>query len=133
MQTKAVGRLALLASLLAAAVQPTHAGQDVRTLAQAYNMSGQALFQELARKPGNIVISPYSIGAAMAMARAGARGETERQMTKVLKHNLALPATDAANAALLAILDGYGKTSEPGQCPDGAPKAKQCVGQQIAP
>src|SRR5262249_61249443 len=107
MQTKAVGRLALLASLLAAAVQPTHAGQDVRTLAQAYNTSGQALFQELALKPGNIVISPYSIGAAMAMARAGARGETERQMTNVLKHNLPLPASVAANAALLAILDRY--------------------------
>jgi serpin B len=82
-------------------------------LTEAYNASGQALFRELARKPGNIVISPYSIGTAMAMARAGARGETALQMTKVLGHTLPLGATDSANAALLAKLAGYAKTSEP--------------------
>ena len=121
MQTRAAGRWAAIASLAAVAVQSTAAfGQDVRDLTKAYNASGQALFQELARTPGNIVISPYSIGAAMAMARAGARGETERQMTQVLKHSLPLAETDSANAALLALLNGYDRTSEPGYCPQGA-------------
>jgi serpin B len=95
-------------------------GQDVRALTKAYNASGQALFEVLARTPGNIVISPYSIGAAMAMARAGARGETERQMAKVLKHALPPEATDAANAALLASLNAYDRSAQPGFCPQDA-------------
>src|SRR5262245_12697950 len=121
MQTRATGRWTALASLMAVAVQSTAAfGQDVRALTKTYNASGQALFQELARTPGNIVISPYSIGAAMAMTRAGARGETERQMTLVLKHSLPLAETDSANAALLALLNGYDRISKPGYCPQGA-------------
>jgi serpin B len=47
------------------------------------------------------------------MARAGARGETERQMARALAHTLPPAATDSANAELLAILAGYGRTSEP--------------------
>ena len=113
MRAKGIGLWVVLAPLLAAGLDPADAvGADVRALTAAYNASGQALFQELATKPGNIVLSPYSIGSAMAMARAGARGQTERQMTTVLKHTLALEATDAANAALLTILDGYGKSAD---------------------
>jgi serpin B len=80
---------------------------NVPALTAAYNASAQALYAELAREPGNIVLSPYSIGSAMAMARTGARGETETQMTAVLKHTLAREATDAANAALLKMLNRY--------------------------
>jgi serpin B len=113
MQMRGIGRWAAIAAFLAAGLYPAAAGaEDVRALTAAYNASGQALFQELAAKPGNIVLSPYSIGSAMAMARAGARGDTERQMTTALKHTLALGATDAANAALLAILDGYAKSTD---------------------
>ena len=36
-------------------------------------------------------VSPYSIGTAMAMALAGARGETEREMIAVLKQRLSRP------------------------------------------
>ena len=53
---------------------------DVQALTRAYNASGQALFREFSAGPGNIVFSPYSIGTAMAMVLAGARGETEREM-----------------------------------------------------
>jgi serpin B len=113
MRVKGVRLWTMLAPLLAAGLHPApSAAADVHGLTAAYNASGQALFEELARAPGNIVISPYSIGSAMAMARAGARGETERQITAVLKHTLALKATDAASAALLTILDGYGKSSD---------------------
>src|SRR5262245_53514929 len=108
MQIGAVGRWATLSPLLVVAVLSTPGfAQDVRALTKAYNASGQALFQELARTPGNIVVSPYSIGTAMAMARAGARGDTERQMTKALKHTLPQAGTDKANAALLATFAGY--------------------------
>src|SRR5262245_43816805 len=121
MQTRAVGRWAAFSPLLVVAGLSTPAlAQDVRALTKAYNASGQALFQELARTPGNIVVSPYSIGAAMAMARAGARGDTERQMTKALKHTLPQAATDKANAAVLATFAGYDRASKPGYCPQGA-------------
>src|SRR5262245_42040211 len=120
MQTRAVGRWATLSPLLVVAVLSTPGfAQDVRALTKAYNASGQALFQELARTPGNIVVSPYSIGTAMAMARAGARGDTERQMTKTLKHTLPPAATDKANAALLATFAGYDRASKPGLWPPG--------------
>jgi serpin B len=99
---------AAIASLLAGSSPAAHAGSvDVPALTAAYNASGQALYAELARAPGNIVLSPYSIGSAMAMARTGARGETETQMTAVLRHTLAREAADAANAALLNMLNRY--------------------------
>jgi serpin B len=47
------------------------------TLTDAYNTSGQELLRRLSDSPGNIVLSPYSIGSAMSMALSGARGETE--------------------------------------------------------
>lgn len=121
MHFRAVARWAALFPLFVVAIHSRPAlAQDVRALTKAYNATGQALFQELARTPGNIVVSPYSIGTAMAMARAGARGDTERQMTKALKHTLPLPATDKANAALLATFAGYDRTSNAGYCPQGA-------------
>ena len=68
-------------TLLAALMPPGAAAQGpTRALTDAYNTSGQELFRQLAAAPGNIVMSPYSIGTAMAMALAGARGETAQEM-----------------------------------------------------
>src|SRR5512141_2988653 len=62
---------------------------NANALTAAYNASGQDLFKRFAATPGNIVFSPYSIGTAMAMALAGARGDTEREMIRALRHRLA--------------------------------------------
>ncbi len=43
-----------------------------------------ALFAKLRAGEGNLFFSPYSISTALAMTYAGARGETETQMVKVL-------------------------------------------------
>ena len=43
-----------------------------------------ALYGGLCGKKGNLFVSPYSISAALAMTRQGARGETARQMDEVL-------------------------------------------------
>src|SRR6266511_2271422 len=83
-------------------------GGKVEALVAAYNASGQELFRTFAAAPGNIVFSPYSIGAAMAMALAGARSETEREMAVALKHRLARAEIADANAGALAILNGHG-------------------------
>jgi serpin B len=86
------------------AVLPAAAQGDSRALTQAYNRSGHELFQAMAAAPGNVVLSPLSIGTAMAMVLAGARGETEAEMRKVLRHTLSGKEIGAANADAIASL-----------------------------
>jgi serpin B len=92
-------------------------GASVRALTAAYDASAHDLFTTFAAKPGNIVFSPYSVGTAMAMALAGARGETEREMARVLRHTLPRESIDQANARLLATLNGYDMSAAPVTCP----------------
>lgn len=94
--------LVMLAALIASPLTPaaTHAEPASAGLVRSYNQSGLALFAKLAATPGNLVISPYSIGTAMAMAHAGARGPTELQMAKALDYTLERQMIPAANRAL---------------------------------
>jgi serpin B len=46
------------------------------------------LYQELRTNEGNLFYSPYSISAALAMAFAGARGDTEQEMIETLAFSL---------------------------------------------
>jgi serpin B len=57
------------------------------------------LHRRLATRPGNLCYSPYSISITFAMAWAGARGETARQLRDAL-HLLEGPATPAGFAEL---------------------------------
>jgi serpin B len=62
------------------------------------------LYHRLRGEEDNIIYSPYSISLAMAMAFAGARGETEQQMAEALHYYL--PQDDlhpAFNALDLAL------------------------------
>jgi serpin B len=96
-------------------------------LTDAYNASGLALFHELSGKSGNIVLSPFSVGTAMAMALSGARGETAQEMAGVLKQSLDLSTLEAANAAVLSGLRAYDKSALPPKCPPGmAPSGSRC-------
>jgi serpin B len=90
-----------------------------RALTDAYNASGLALFKQLSGSPGNIVLSPFSIGTAMAMALSGARGETEREMAGVLEQRLDRTAMEAANVALMSALHRYDQSAVPPKCPPG--------------
>ncbi|MET0277514.1 MAG: serpin family protein [Pseudorhodoplanes sp.] len=112
----ATSALSLVAVPAAAAEMP---------LVKAYNQSGLELFRIFAEQPGNIVFSPYSIGSAMAMALSGARGETQADMLKALRHSLPASEIDAANAKALAALLGEGEAGA--KCPDGFKlNAAQC-------
>jgi serpin B len=71
-----------------------------QALATSFNRSGLALFAQLAVKPGNIVMSPYSAGAAMAMIFSGARGATRAEIARMLGF-AAAPAKVAAAAGRL--------------------------------
>jgi serpin B len=53
---------------------------------------------------GNLVFSPISISAALAMTYAGARGETEKQMANVLHFQLPQGQLHPAFSALLSSL-----------------------------
>jgi serpin B len=91
-------------------------GNDVASLTTGYNACGRGLFSEFAKKPGNFIFSPFSIGTAMAMALSGARGKTEEELLKVLKQNLSRPQIEAASQKALATLQAYDTTSSPEFC-----------------
>ena len=78
-------------------------------LAGDFNALGASLYERLASNDGNIVLSPLSIGTALAMALSGARGETEREMRDALGIALDRAAMDAASGALIAALCGYNR------------------------
>jgi serpin B len=120
MTTAGIPLAAVVGMVVALQIPPSAAAQsDPRALAQAYNASGSELFRQLAGAPGNIVLSPLSIGTAMAMALSGARGETEHEMASVLKQRLDRPAIEAANGALRSLLHAYDKSAIPPKCPQG--------------
>ncbi len=77
----------LLAVSFASAAEPTapcEASGSCRSFAQANDAFAVRLYEELARKPGNLFFSPYSVSNALAMARAGARGDTATEIDRTL-------------------------------------------------
>jgi serpin B len=69
----------------AAAATTTPVGQDTSApAAKAIAALGTDLYRELAREKASFVFSPYSVEVALAMARAGAAGQTADQMDTVL-------------------------------------------------
>jgi serpin B len=71
------------------------AAQDVRAAMDAFSAD---LYKVLAREQGNLVLSPYSVAAALAMTRAGAVGETQKQMDAVLHVALSKDLSAGFNA-----------------------------------
>ena len=57
---------------------------ELTDLAHGNNALAFGLYQELREEDGNLFYSPYSISLALAMTYAGARGETERQISNTL-------------------------------------------------
>jgi len=77
------------------------------------------LYGELAAKPGNLALSPYSIGVALAMTANGAGGATAQEMRAVLgagdlaRHNAGLNALTRSLEALAGTQErGDGSTAE---------------------
>ena len=57
---------------------------DAKALVEGGNAFAIDLYKRLAVEKGNVVCSPYSVSAALAMTYAGARGDTAAEMAKVL-------------------------------------------------
>jgi serpin B len=64
------------------------------------------LYARLRARPGNLFVSPYSLSTALAMTRAGARGETANQMDKTLHFRLPQERLHGTFAALQRDFNG---------------------------
>jgi serpin B len=83
---KAVGKT--LASEAQREASPVVSQDNEEFLTDGNNAFAFALYRELKNQEGNLFYSPYSISAALAMAWAGARGETEKQMSDAMHFEL---------------------------------------------
>jgi serpin B len=78
--------------VMSSAARHAPAASAALPVASAIDTFGGELFTELAATTdGNLALSPYSVALALAMTRAGAAGETKRQLDRVLH----LEGTDA--------------------------------------
>ncbi len=84
---------------------------DRTAVAEGNNAFAVALYGQLRKQDGNLFFSPESISTALAMAYAGARGDTASQMAKTLDFTLPPKQLHPAMGALLTDLnaahDGY--------------------------
>jgi serine protease inhibitor len=75
---------ALLAAALVLGCQLPGRAAQIPSVVEGNTAFALDLYGQLKAGPGNLFFSPYSISTALAMTYAGARGETETQMAKVL-------------------------------------------------
>ena len=100
--------LALVLSVPCSAQENTVS--DEKKIIESYNKTALQLYLELREdsQGGNLVISPYSIGTAMTMALLGARGDTEKEMAKVLNQTISKEQINLANSKILAKINRFG-------------------------
>ena len=80
---------------------------EFAALVAGNNAFAFGLYGILSESEGNLFYSPYSISKATAMAYAGARGDTERQMAETLRFDLSQERLHSAFNALDLSLDSW--------------------------
>ena len=81
-----IRQLTLITVLLAGMTNSVKAAIDPnqQTVVTGNNKFALELYRKLQSREGNLFLSPYSISTALAIAYAGARGQTEKQMAETL-------------------------------------------------
>lgn len=77
---------------------------DLQSLVRGNSAFALELYRELSKTNGNLFLSPYSISNVLAVAMAGARANTEEQMARVLRFELAPPRLHGAFGSLALSL-----------------------------
>jgi len=85
MKTSSILLPAFLSVAIAAFGKPN---PDVETLSSGNTKFALKLYDQLNDEKGNLFLSPYSISTALAMTYAGARGDTEAEMSRALEFHL---------------------------------------------
>lgn len=85
------------------------AGTDEQRLVAANNAFALDLYGRLKGTSPNLFFSPYSLSTSLSMTLAGARGETERQIRKVLRLDLPPERLHPAAASLAERIARAGK------------------------
>jgi serpin B len=75
---------------------PFTGNSEITTVVEGNTAFAFDLYQKIKERPGNLFFSPYSISTSLAMASAGAKGQTEIEMTNTLHFQLSREKTDSA-------------------------------------
>jgi serpin B len=92
--------------MIAPAQAPKGIDPDVAALVTGNSEFALALYDQLARKDGNLFFSPFSISTALGMTYAGARGKTAEQMKTTLRFHLEPDKLHPAFGRLVARFEG---------------------------
>lgn len=94
------------------AISPT----DLASLTSSNASFAFSLYQQLRNQAGNLIYSPHSISVALAMTTAGARGNTEQQMNRVMHFDLPKASLHPAfNALQLELASREKNKADPNQ------------------
>src|SRR5258706_3925055 len=74
----------VLMVFFAAACRPSAPSAQTQSLVDGNTAFAVDLYGQLKTTPGNLLFSPYSLSTVLAMTWAGARGDNEKQMGRVL-------------------------------------------------
>jgi len=102
----------LVRAEVARETSPDVTDEEVATRVGGNNAFAFDLYQVVREEKGNAFYSPYSIALTLAMAYAGARGETEQQMAQTLHYTLPQERLHPAYNALALRLASRDAESE---------------------
>jgi serpin B len=94
-------------------VDPQPVDADTATaMANGLNAFSLEFYAQVRSTPGNSVMSPASIAMALSLVHAGAKGDTEREITKALHLGASADASQNAMGSLLARWNGKHESFE---------------------